>query len=115
MADGTIYLIDTNSLITPKATYYPLDLAPTFWESMAEKIQDGSIAILDLVRKEILKPTNKDDLALWMSNLEIGRYIDHKQKEIVIKYAEVLQFLQENACYSEKALRAWAEESIADP
>lgn len=115
MADGTIYLIDTNSLITPKATYYPFDLAPTFWESMAEKIQDGSIAILDLVRKEILKPTNTDDLALWMSDLKIGRYIDHKQQGIVVKYAEVLQFVQQDPCYSEKALRAWAEESIADP
>jgi hypothetical protein len=52
MPDGTIYLIDTNSLVTPKATYYPLDLAPTFWASMAEKIQDGSIAILDLVKKK---------------------------------------------------------------
>ena len=45
--------MDTNSLITPKTTYYPLDLAPTFWASMAEKIQDGSRAILDLVKKEI--------------------------------------------------------------
>lgn len=30
MPGETIYLIDTNSLVTPKATYYPLDLAPTF-------------------------------------------------------------------------------------
>ena len=37
------YLIDTNSLITPKATYYPMDLVPRFWQSMAEKIEDGSI------------------------------------------------------------------------
>jgi hypothetical protein len=115
MPDGTIYLIDTNSLITPKATYYPLDLAPTFWASMAEKIQDGSIAILDLVKKEILKPTYQDDLALWMSNLEIGRYVDHRLHEIVLTYAKVLQSIQVDPCYSEKALRAWAEESIADP
>lgn len=112
---GTIYLIDTNSLITPKNSYYPFDIAPRFWESMAEKIQEGSLAILDLVKKEILKPKVKDDLALWMKDLDIGRYVDHKQQEIVHKYAEVLQFIQQDACYSEKALREWADESIADP
>jgi hypothetical protein len=115
MANRTIFLIDTNSLITPKATYYPFDLAPTFWESMAEKIQDGSIAILDLVKKEILKPTNKDDLAQWMSHLKIGQYIDHKNQDIVIKYANILQSVQKDPCYSERALRAWADESVADP
>lgn len=94
MPSETIYLIDTNSLITPKATYYPMDLAPAFWTSMAEKIQDGSIAILDLVKKEILKPTHEDDLARWMKNLEIGQYIDHKQQEIVLTYAKVLQSIQ---------------------
>jgi len=30
MPDTPIYLIDSNSLITPKATYYPMDLAPLF-------------------------------------------------------------------------------------
>jgi hypothetical protein len=50
-----------------------------------------------------------------MKNLEIGRYIDHKQQEIVFTYAKVLQSIQEDPCYSEKALRSWAEESIADP
>jgi len=115
MIEGTTYLIDTNSLITPKNTYYPLDLAPRFWESMAEKIQEGSIAILDLVKKEILKPKDKDDLALWMVELDIGQYVNHKQQEIVLKYAEILQYLQKDPSYSEKALRAWADEAIADP
>ena len=115
MPDTPNYLIDSNSLITPKATYYPMDLAPSFWASMSEKIQDGSIAILDLVKKEILQPSEKDDLALWMSNLKIGRYINHQQQEIVATYAKVLQSIQNDPCYSEKALRTWAEESVADP
>lgn len=48
---GTIYLIDTNSLITPKNSYYPFDIASRFWDSMAEKIQEGYLAILDLVKE----------------------------------------------------------------
>jgi len=104
MPDTPIYLIDSNSLITPKATYYPMDLAPSFWASMSEKIQDGSIAILDLVKKEILQPSEKDDLALWMSNLKIGRYINHKQQEIVATYArsfnpsKMIHVIQKKLC-----------------
>jgi hypothetical protein len=108
------YLIDTNSLITPKATYYPMDLVPRFWQSMAEKIEDGSVAILDIVKQEILKRKDKDDLALWMHNLVIGCLVNHRQQNIVVKYAEVLQYIQDNPCYSEKALREWSEETVAD-
>jgi len=50
-----------------------------------------------------------------MSNLKIGQYIDHKQQQIVDKYAQVIQFLQNDSCYSEKALRLWADKSVADP
>jgi hypothetical protein len=115
MTGETKYLIDTNSLITPQNTYYPFDIAPVFWESMAQKIQDGSIAILDLVKKEILKPETKDDLSTWMSSLKIGRYIHHKQQEIINMYAKVFQSVQNDPCFSEKALHVWADASVADP
>ena len=115
MSRETIYLIDTNSLITPKNSYYPFDIAPGFWKSMAEKIEEGSIAILDLVKKEILKPAKKDDLANWMESLTIKRYINHGKQDIVNKYAEILQFIQQDSCYTEKALRQWTDGSTADP
>ena len=59
MSSQSIFLIDSNSLITPKLNYYPLDLVPSFWDSLKEKIEDGSIAILDKVKEEIInKPSN---------------------------------------------------------
>ncbi len=103
MEKRDIFLIDTNSLITPKVVYYPMDLAPTFWGLMTEKIEDGSIAILDLVKKEILKPERKDDLANWVIKLNIKNYIHHREPEIVFKYAEVLQYIQDDPCYSESS------------
>jgi hypothetical protein len=106
MPDKELFLIDANILITPQEQYYPFDLAPNFWTQMAEKIDEGSIIILDVV---------KDDLARWFDNLRIGRYIDHRQPEILSKYSEVLQSLQKNPYYTKKALLAWAQEKIADP
>ena len=49
-----IFLIDANSLITPHLTFYPFDFAPGFWSQLEQSIQDGRIAILDMVKAEIL-------------------------------------------------------------
>lgn len=115
MSDSELFLIDSNILITPQEQYYPFDLAPNFWAQMAEKIGDGSIVILDIVQDEILVSKEKDALAKWFDNLEIGYFVDHKQPAILKKYAEVLQNIQNNPCYKEKALRAWSQEKVADP
>lgn len=82
---------------------------------MAEKIEEGSIVILDMVKGEILVSDEKDNLAHWFDNLNIGNYIDHRQPEILSKYSEILQSIQSNPCYTEKALTAWAQEKVADP
>ncbi|MFA7119564.1 MAG: DUF4411 family protein [Sphaerochaetaceae bacterium] len=115
MPDNELFLIDANILITPQEQYYPFDLAPNFWVQMAEKIEEGSIAILDMVKDEILVSKEKDDLATWFDNLKVGCYVNHKQQDIINKYSEVLQSIQTNPCYKEKALRAWAQEKVADP
>jgi len=106
MPEKELFLIDSNILITPQKQYYPFDLAPNFWIQMAEKIEDGSIVILDMVKDEILASKNKDDLANWFESLEIGYFVDHKQPAILNIYSEVLQSIQDNPCYKEKALRA---------
>jgi len=115
MADKELFLIDSNILITPQEQYYPFDLAPNFWAQMAEKIEDGSIVILDMVKDEILVSKEKDDLTNWFESLEIGYFVDHKQPAILNKYSEVLQSIQDNPCYKEKALQAWTPGKVADP
>ena len=43
-----LFLIDSNSLITPYRTYYPFDLAPGFWNQVGNHIELGSIILLDV-------------------------------------------------------------------
>lgn len=109
-----VFLIDTNSLITPHLTYYPFDFAPSFWEQMERHIEDGDIAILDIVKSEILQ--GKDSLKDWILNLHnIGKYIDHRQSAILEQYAAILQYIQNSPYYKPSALKEWAGENIADP
>ena len=59
MMEKELFLIDANSLITPYLTFYSFDLAKTFWNQMEWHIQNGNIAILDLVKLEVLKGKDK--------------------------------------------------------
>jgi hypothetical protein len=109
----SIYLIDANSLITPHLSYYPFDFAPGFWTQIEKLIQDGRIAILDLVKDEILK--GNDSLKDWMDGLSIGTRIDHREEKILKQYALVLQYIADNRCYKPSALQEWSKQSVADP
>lgn len=109
-----IFLIDSNSLITPQLQYYPFDFAPGFWTQMKNCIEDGSIKILDMVENEILRGKETDDLKMWMEGLEV-RSIDHREPEILEKYAAVVQYLSDSSLYKPSALTEWSRESVADP
>ena len=113
MSDGSKYLIDTNSLITPQHQFYPFDFAPSFWVQLEAHIISGKVAILDIVKDEILR--GKDELQEWMAAIGIGEHIDHREPEILTYYGQVLQYVQENPCYKESALHEWAKASVADP
>ena len=75
--DREIFLIDSNSLITPHLEYYPFDFAESFWKQMEDHIVEGRIVILDVVKAEILM--GKDSLQEWMEGLNIGTLVDHRK------------------------------------
>lgn len=111
--NGEIFLIDSNSLITPYLNFYPFDFAGNFWRQMESHITDGEIAILDAVKNEVLQ--GKDKLREWMEHIDIGNYIDHREPQILQQYGEVLSFIQGEKCYKTAALAEWARGSSADP
>lgn len=111
--DEKIFLIDSNALITPYESYYPFDLFPSFWEQMASYINQGRIAILDLIKDEIEK--GDDDLSKWIKGITIERYIDRRNDIVIAQYRQILSHIQNSADYKESALMEWAKRSVADP
>ncbi len=109
-----IFLIDSNSLITPHLEFYPFDFAPGFWIQMEERIKDGSIRILDMVKNELLQGKETDALKSWMEELAVDE-IDRREGAILEKYAEIVQYLQDSPLYQPTALAEWAKKTVADP
>lgn len=48
-----MFLLDANVFITASRQYYSPDIAPTFWEWLAEQHAKGNVASVAAVRKEI--------------------------------------------------------------
>ena len=108
-----IFIIDSNSLITPYKLYYSFDLAPKFWNDIEQKIVDGSIVILDKVYDELL--AGDDELSTWLSSIPDLSKLSHKDQSIVLAYGEVLNYIQTSGLYTQNALIEWSGNRIADP
>lgn len=109
------FLMDTNTFITPYVMFYAPDLAPTFWKRLKTSLATN-VAILDLVRDEILK--GEDGLSQWLSQLideNSISIIKHGDEKILHEYSQVLGYLQNDEKYTARALRNWSIESVADP
>lgn len=113
MTKKEIFLVDSNSFMTPYRKYYAFDLVPAYWDVIIEPIKDGKIVVLDIVRDEITK--GEDDLAEWIVNVDELKIIRHVNEETVNKYQEVLQFVATSGYYKKSAFLAWAQGGVADP
>ncbi len=107
------FLIDSNSFMTPYRQYYAFDLIPTYWDELSKQAESGRLVLLDMVKDEIDK--GEDDLAGWIGSQTSFQICNHVTPEIIGKYQEVLQYVQNCGLYKEQALQAWAPAHIADP
>lgn len=107
------FLIDSNSFITPYKQYYAFDLIPSYWNELSKCANSGRLILLDMVKAEI--NAGADDLTDWL-NKQTGVIIcNHILPAIIIKYQEVLQYIQTCGLYKAQALQTWANANVADP
>ena len=107
------FLIDANSFITPYRQYYAFDMIPSYWKELSTKAKTGRMVLLDIVKDEIDK--GQDDLADWVDKEKGFVICNHVSPDIIGKYQEVLQYVQNCGLYKEQALEAWVPAHIADP
>lgn len=107
------YLLDANVFVTPYQNYYPFDFAPGFWNQLSPKLSLENVAVLDVVKDEIIK--GDDELSDWFKDVPNLNILDRRDANIIKEYSKVLTYLQTSPSYSDKALRAWSQNGVADP
>ncbi len=82
MMSNSVFLVDTNALITPYQQYYPFDFAKSFWDQIRNCIESGKIVILDMVKLELQNGDENDPLKRWIEETEIQLFVDHREPSI---------------------------------
>lgn len=108
------FLIDANTFMAAARLYYAYDLLPSFWKIFGDKIKEGNVVLLDMVKNEINK--GEDELQKWVIERQDDfQCCNHVDPEIIPKYAAVMQYIQKCGLYNEKGLNSWARNDVADP
>lgn len=103
------YIFDTNIFIRSKHEM-PMDLWPTFWTKVAGMINSGNVFSNIQVKGEIDK--GGDELTNWMkSHVPAGFYVEN-EPDVMVKYADVMNWAQSNAVYKPEAIAEFAQ--VAD-
>lgn len=113
MTTEEIFLVDSNSFMTPYRLYYAFDLVPAYWDAIIQHIKSGRIVILDMVKAEIEK--GEDDLSEWLASASELTVIPHVNEKTIEKYQQIIRFIATSGFYRESALTIWSQRSVADP
>ncbi len=99
------YLLDTNTFIQAKNSYYAFDIAPSFWTQLLEKLKQGQVAVIDAVSDEIKQ--GNDELKEWFKDQVISqadqiKILQAKEDATVLAiYREIAQMVAMNQVYKE--------------
>ena len=100
------YLLDTNTFIQAKNSFYAFDIAPSFWDKLLEKLKQGQLATIDVVSAEITQ--GNDDLMEWFKRWVIDQADQIKileaKKDINVfaVYREIAKKVTMNQVYDER-------------
>lgn len=108
----SVYVVDTNFFIQAYRSYYPLDVAPSFWKKVKQLADDGKIISIDKVKSEIYK--NEDDLKHWCEdNLPTNFFKD--STVVISEYGQVATWAaSKSGHYSSVALSEFFSADEAD-
>lgn len=117
LCNANSYVLDSNVFITPEKLYYSFFIAPHFWDKMADLIDDGTVILIDKVKNEICRSGDSEDkLQIWMNEKCDGKILKTDENQsIILKWAEILNDINNSSFYSDRAYKSWADADIADP
>ncbi len=110
----SLYLLDTNIYINFYDRFYRFEHFPGFW-NVFKDILNEFVILPNVVLDEINK---SPEFHNWLNNnLKSVNSVVINHKTYAEQWADVIQYIAEHPCYSEKALtdaNSWTRERVAD-
>lgn len=109
------FLLDSNSLITPKNIYYPFDLFPSYWRILSEQSRDNKLCLISQVYEELMDAADDDLVKQWIIENYHGEILKTNDVLIVTEWQKILNYIQISDLYNDRAFDSWADRKVADP
>lgn len=90
----TKFLIDTNSFVDAKDSFYAFELCPGFWNALLRHHQRGDVYSIDKVKRELTD--GNDILVRWARKMPKGFFLPTATAAIATEYAKIVQWVQGN-------------------
>lgn len=96
------YLIDTNVFIQAKDSFYGMDIAPSFWKQIDERIRDGRLTLCRFIVDELTK--GKDNLSRWIVNNDYSEVILEESfyEDVLDNYEKISDYVESHPKWSDE-------------
>lgn len=90
---STIYLLDSNSLITASRSYYSFQICPGFWDALLKGHSENRIKTIDRVKGEINDGKYNDDLKKWVNDLPNSFFCSTREESVIKRFGEIANWV----------------------
>lgn len=88
------FVLDTSFLTQPKRDYYPFDIWPVFWKTLARLALERKIETIDKVQDELMRWTGEDELKTWIKDQPDGFCCSTDVAEVISAYKDISKWVQ---------------------
>lgn len=105
------YILDANVLITASKNMYPIDIFPSFWNTLLDKATNKEFCLTEEVVEELNR--GNDQLKDWLNNnIDCFEILKSNNQKLIDEYSLIIQSVVDNDNYYQSAKDEFA--SIAD-
>jgi hypothetical protein len=105
----SVFLIDSDVLITAKNRYYAFPICPGFWDSLLHAHSLERVCSIDRVKQELLLGRDDDDLVHWVGQkVPADFFLGSEGKEVVAAFSQVMLWVTRHQQYRDEAKAKFA-------
>jgi hypothetical protein len=96
-----VYVLDANVLIEASRRYYAFEIAPGFWKSLVQRVNEGRVVSIDHIEAEIAR--GNDDLWDWAKQNLAPWFLPTDDDVTIQRYGQIVEWVQSQGQFSEAA------------
>lgn len=112
-APAVVYILDANTLMQARRSFYPFDICPGYWDALVWHAEVRAVCSIDRVAAEIQR--GHDDLWPWAAErFGADKFLSTDTPEVTRWFAEMTNWVQAQPQFLDYAKAEFSSEEGAD-